>query len=257
MEYNYYEKISRKVMMIGYRAEFNLNVLLARPDLKKERRNMYNEFMYKNQSKYANKNKFITIKLDPDFFHTIDIRDEKDLPKKSYMMRYDQEYKFVSLLKKGIDMLNDKTIFVNKNDHLIVKKKNAKSYIELSSGYFEVSPIVIKRDNNETEEGGIKLYIKNQSNESNVYMVVDKLMTLYNYLSSSNSFDRSQQLLNYFGRPDLGTNLVDLSSINYHNDKNEVEYEEDDKSCVIKNGTTENKNGFVNPYLKKTELDDL
>ena len=256
MDYEFYEKISRKVMMIGYHVEFNLNVMLARPDLKKSRKNIYNEYMYKNQNKYANKSKFVTIKIDPDFFHTIDIREDTNIPKKSYIIRYDHEYKLKSLLENAIHMIHDNSNFTSKNNHLIVKRKDNISYIEISSTYFEVSPVVIKRENSDIEEAGIKLYIKNQTNESTIFLLIDKLMTWYNYIISGNTFDRSQQLLNYFGRPQLGTNLIDLSSQNYYNDKNEVDFENDDKSGVVKD-TTKNKTGFVNPYLKKTELDDL
>lgn len=212
-DYIDYEKISDDIFFIGNSTVLRLNVSLAKPDTRDQtRRHFHKEYAY-STSKYSDKNMIVTMRRSFDYYLSIDKLDAREY---STMIRVQD----IMLVRMKIhEVLNWFTskIFGMKNDQLYIFKHPKPAIIsglvENKSIIFE--PIVITWEDGSQEQG-----IRMTLTDSNVYVdiTIGKFYGLAYVIDSINMFESAQSLVNYLGRPELGTNLCEFEQNTYLNE---------------------------------------
>lgn len=219
--HNDYDRISDKVMWLGFGATLNFNVDLffqrKNPrTMEKTRENFHMEYLYKTADDAPYK-----VKIIRDFTYYFSIEyNLKDIRERA-IIAPEQIYFLIFNLKKvmqwfiGENGIN--TIFSKKKDgKLFIPTHPEPIKINLSFGsYVEFEPAIDTINGYETI--GLKTYIN--SDGVFFFMSSDTLFSLFHMLSTSNMYQLAQNMLNYIGRPVYGTNSYNT----YTGDKNNTQ----------------------------------
>ena len=223
--HNDYDRISDKVMWLGFGAllNFNVDLYFQRKDAKssdKIKENFHREYLYK-----INQDDPYRVKIIRDFNYYFSIDYTLKEIKERAIISPEQIYFVIFNLKKvmlwfiGENGIN--TIFSkNKDGKIFIPTHPEPIKINLAFGsYIEFEP-AIGMDNNGYETIGVKTYI----NSDAVFFFInsDIIFSLYHMLSTCNMYELAQNMLNYVGRPPYGTNSYNVNmgenvSNNYQN----------------------------------------
>lgn len=212
-DYIDYEKISDDLMFIGNSTILRLNVVLAKPDSRDQtRRHFHKEYAY-STSKYSDKDVVVTMRRSFEYYLSIDKLDAREY---STMIRIQD----IMLVRMKIhEVLNWFTseVFGMKNNQLYIFKHPepavVSGLVENKSIIFE--PVVITWDDGSQEQG-----VRMTLTDSNMYIdiPIGKFYGFAYIIDSINMFESAQLLVNYLGRPELGTNLCEFEQNAYLND---------------------------------------
>jgi hypothetical protein len=222
--HNDYDRITDKVMWLGFGATLNFNVDLffQRKDIKsndKIKENFHREYIYK-----INKDDPYRVKILRDFnyYFTIDYN-IKDI-KERVTIGTNEIYFFIFNLKKvmqwfiGENGVN--TIFSKKDGRLFIPTHPEPIRVNLAFGnYMEFEPAV--NSGNGYDTIGVKVYLN--SDGVFFFMSSDSLFSLYHMLTTCNMYTLAQNMLNYIGRPEYGTNAINIGE-NTQNKYNNVSF---------------------------------
>lgn len=213
--HNDYDRISDKVMWLGFGTILNFNVDLfyyrKDPNNSKEKikDNFHKEIMYQ-----VNPDTPARVKITRDFSYYFSIDYNYNNIKERALIQPEQIYSVIFNLKKvlqwfiGVDGIN--TVFSKKNGKLFIPTHPEPIRVNLAfSTYIEFEPAIDSSSGYETI--GVKCYLN--SDGVFFFMNSDTLFSLYHMLSTCNMYALAQNMLNYVGRPDNGTNLVDMGNI--------------------------------------------
>lgn len=214
--HNDYDRISDKVIWLGFGVTLNFNVDLffQRKDIKsmeKIKENFHREYIYRTNPDDPYRVKIIR---DFTYYFTIDYN-IKNI-KERVVIGPDQIYFFIFNLKKvmqwfigenGINVVFSK----NKDGKIFIPSHPEPIRINLAFGnYIEFEPAV--DINNGYETIGVKVYLN--SDGVFFFMSSNTLFSLYHMLSTCNMYELAQNMLNYIGRPAYGTNSYNISETN-------------------------------------------
>ena len=223
--YNDYDRISDKVMWLGLNTTLNFNVDLfyQRKDgytNDRVKENFHREFIYKmnpNDISYR-------VKIVRDFSYYFSIEYNTKELKERIAIGPENIYFVLFNLKKvmqwfiGEDGIN--TVFSKKDGKLFIPMHPETIKINLSFGtYIEFEPAIELINGYETI--GVKVYLGNDG--IFFFMSSDVLFSLFHMLSTCNMYALAQNMLNYIGRPEYGTNGYNINTgtaINGSNKKN-------------------------------------
>lgn len=220
--HNDYDRISDKVMWLGFGATLNFNVDLffQRKDINstnKIKENFHREYLYKTRPDDPYR---VKILRDFNYYFSIDYS-IKEIKERA-LIYADQIYFLIFNLKKvmkwfiGENGIN--VIFSKKSDGKIFIPTHPEPIrVNLAFGtYVEFEPAV-GTDINGYETIGVKTYINNDG--VFFFMSSDVLFSLFHMISTCNMYSLAQNMLNYVGRPPYGTNSynVNTGAVNYQN----------------------------------------
>jgi len=210
--HNDYDRISDKVMWLGFGATLNFNI-----DLYFQRKNnntndrikenFHREYLYKtnpNDISYR-------VKIIRDFTYYFSIEyNTKDI-KDRVIIGPENIYFLIFNLKKvmqwfiGEDGIN--TIFSKKDGKIFIPTHPEPIKVNLAfNNYIEFEPAVDMVNGFETI--GLKVYLNNDG--TFFFMTSDTLFSLFHMLTTCNMYVMAQNMLNYIGRPAYGTNSYNL-----------------------------------------------
>lgn len=214
LTHNNYDRITDKVMWLGFGVTLNFNVDLYfqrknNVGTEKIKENFHREIIYKSIDVYKAK-----IIRDFNYYFSIDYNLKE--VKERVLITPDQIYFFIFNLKKimkwfiGENGVN--TIFKKNNGKIFIPTHPEPIKISLAFGaYIEFEP-AINNDPNGYETIGVKVYL----NRDSVFFFMDSntLFSLYHMVSTCNMYALAQNILNYIGRPEYGTNAYNLFKSN-------------------------------------------
>lgn len=215
--HNDYSRISDKVMWLGSGAvlNFNVDLFFQRKDIKSGnyiKENFHREYMYKVEDDDPYR-----VKIIRDFSYYFSIEYNTKHNKARVAIGPEQIYFIIFILKKvmqwfiGEDGIN--TIFSSKNNKLFIPIHPEPIKIDLAfNGYIEFEPAIgFNKDGYEVI--GINVYLN--SDGSFFFMEHSILFSLFHMLNTCNMYTLAQNMLNYIGRPEYGTNAYNMNTAEF------------------------------------------
>ena len=200
IEYIDYDKISDDLCWLGNKCIVRMVVKLANRGKDNTRYHFHKEFKY--PTTYINQREAITIRRSFEYYISIDSLDSKSSVKITIrdilLLRAKVAEAFNWFYDKTFAMKNDKMIILNKKKPVIVDGLPGNKYLS-----FE--PIVYT-DWEEKQSKGIRMNI----NDQNIYadMPANVFAGFMYIINSIDMFTAAQNMINYIGHPDFGTNLI-------------------------------------------------
>lgn len=220
--HNDYERISDKVMWLGFGATLNFNVDLffQRKDnrsMDKIRENFHREYIYK-----LNEDDPYRVKIIRDFTYYFSIEYNVKDVRDRVVIGPEQIYFLVFNLKRvmqwfiGEEGIN-KVFSKRKDGTLFIPTHPEPIKVNLAfGGYIEFEPAIGNVGGYETI--GLRTYINNDG--VFFFMSSDTLFSLFHMISSCNMYGLAQNMLNYIGRPEYGTNSYNMYTGEKNSDQN-------------------------------------
>lgn len=225
--HNDYDRISDKVMWLGFGASLNFNVDLfyQRKDgnsKEKIKENFHRECLYKLDEDSSYRVKIIR---DFNYYFSIDYINRNI--KERVVIGTEQIYSFIFNIKKvmkwfiGENGVN--TVFKMKNGKIFIPTHPEPIKVVLAFGnYIEFEPAIDSSSGYETI--GVKTYL----NSDGIFFFIssDNIFSLFHMVSTCNMYALAQNMLNYIGRPEYGTNSFiinpDINSGYPNNSQNKI-----------------------------------
>lgn len=220
--HNDYDRITDKVMWLGFNTALNFNVDLffQRKDnrtMEKTKENFHREYLYK-----MNADDPYRVKIIRDFTYYFTIEYNTRDIKERAVIGTEQIYFFIFNLKKVMQWFIGEgginTIFLKRKDgKLFIPTHPEPIRTNLAFGnYIEFEPAIDIINGYETI--GVKTYLN--SDGVFFFMTSDILFSLYHMVSTCNMYALAQNMLNYIGRPEYGTNSYNLYTGEGNNQQN-------------------------------------
>ena len=203
------QKITSVIMWLSYNFVLKINVNLY-SNFGNQRRYYHKEVCYFNSKADAN---VVNINLTTDAFLTIEQIKSANHLKASVMIRQQDLYslsKAIKLLFRNLHSHARDMYYLTEDGKLHIHSNMEQSFsiTDLPMGQFlEFSYDIMSNSLNNKEEPCVKINI---SNIADVRMNERRLSELYTVLSTINIPMYAQSLLNYIGRPELGTNMYTM-----------------------------------------------
>lgn len=211
-----YDKLSDDLYWLGNKIVVRFNVVLAKQKETDQSRIFHHkEFLY--PSKYSDKDRVITMRRSFQYYISIDKIDMYDA---GVMIRV-QDIMLVRAKLHEASMWFTNGTFAEKKKKLIIPSRpNSITITGLTGGkYIMMDPIVIEYEDSNLQQQGIRLTISDQDIYTD--MSIDKFYGLCYLMNSINMYQSAQLLINYLGRPELGTNLYEFNNRDYPVDEME------------------------------------
>ena len=211
--HNDYDRISDKVMWLGFGAvlNFNVDLFFQRKDgvsTEKIKENFHREFIYRTSQDAPYR---VKILRDFNYYFTIECN-SKDIKERA-IIGPEQIYFLIFNIKKVIKWFIGEngvnTIFSRKDGKLFIPTHPEPIRVNLAFGnYIEFEPAI------DTSSGyemiGVRTFINNDG--VFFFMNSDTVFSLYQMLSTCNMYVLAQNMLNYIGRPEYGTNSYNMNT---------------------------------------------
>lgn len=212
--HNDYDRISDKVMWLGFGAVLNFNVDLffqrkGQNQTEKIKENFHREYLYKTSEDSPYR-----VKIIRDFNYYFSIDYNLKTIKERVVIAPEQIYFLIFNLKKvmqwfiGENGIN--TVFLKRQDgKLFIPTHPEPIKVNLAFGnYIEFEPAIDTINGYETI--GLKVYLNNDG--TFFFMSSDTLFSLFHMLSTCNMYELAQNMLNYIGRPPYGSNSYNINT---------------------------------------------
>lgn len=214
MEFYRYDRISDDVLFLGDATSLRFTVSLSK-DRNGRRDYYYHEYEY--PSKYNGNQTLVSIKRSFDYYLSIETSprfDRKDEERVFIRIGMGQFLLMHDVLERVTSWFQDKKwskLFVTLGGKLTITSNPPYERIDDLPGnkYLEFIPIIVDRGISKADkEPGIRMYLSSQD----IYcdMTVEKLFALVYVFRSFNMYQSAQEMLNYIGRPPVGTERVQL-----------------------------------------------
>lgn len=214
--YTDYDKMSDDIYYIGGNGRFvlKMNVSFARKKEDGGRSHFYHEYQY--DSRYNDVGQVVSIRRSYDYYLTLESYEDKD-SFNSILIRPQDMILLRVKLSGVVNWFNSGEIFAQKKGKLIIINRPApivvEGFPEMKSIKFE--PIVIEYESGQFM--GVRITLNN-----NIYsdINVDKFYGLVYILNSFDMVGSAQMMLAYMGRPEFGTNRIELDrNVGFDNEK--------------------------------------
>lgn len=202
-----YDKLSDDVLYLGSKLYLRMNVSLSNKQDPDMRYHFHKEYSY--DSKYS-KTRLMSMKRSFDYYLSFDKTDLRNI----IIIRPQDMIILQRALARVVLWFEDKekNAFYVKNKKLIVKKQQPILVEGLAmNGYIEFQPIVILSENDNKQTPGLRLTLGKEDCFADI--TIDKFYGLLYTINTIHMYEAAQNLLNYLGRPDFGTNLVEMDFV--------------------------------------------
>lgn len=235
IEYIDYDKISDDLCWLGNKCIVRMVVKLANKGKDGTRYHFHKEFKY--DTNYTNKKEAITIRRSFDYYISIDSLDNKNAsimitPKDMILLRMQLSEVFKWFYDKTFAIKNKKMIILEKKQPIIVDGLLGKKCL-----IFEP---IIYTDWEEKQSKGVRITL----NDSEVFTDIpaDVFAGFMYIINSIDMYTAAQNMINYIGHPDFGTNLFAF-------ERSEYVGKEEVIGNVIKDRVIQPKNKQVRSYF--------
>ena len=199
-----YDKLSDDVLYLGNKLVLRMNVSLSRKQEPDNRYFFHKEYSY--DSPYS-KRKLISVKRSYDYYLSFDKTDLRNI----IIIRPQDMIVLQRALERAVLWFENKeqNAFYVKNKKLIVKKQKPIVVNGLAmDSYLEFQPIIILNENDNKQTPGVRLTLGREDSFADI--TVDRFYGLVYTIQSFRLYEAAQNLLNYMGRPEFGTNLYEI-----------------------------------------------
>lgn len=244
IEFLNYDKLTDVIYDIGFKTVLELVVSLSRKnETTLDRYHFHREFKY--PTKYSDT--MYSMKRSFDYYLNIRRTDSHD--NLGIMIRVQDMYLVINKLKDALNWFETGIYGMRKNKELYIKvKQNSILIPELAAGkYIQLDPVVITYENTGVQIQGIRMTLGNPDIYTDVS--IDRFYGLYYILSNLDLFGVAQNLVNYLGRPEYGTNLREFESGNF---RDPVE-EKEDMITGVKDNRTISSNKRPQSFFDKID----
>lgn len=206
-----YVKVSCKILTLTSNLSLKIVLILQDKSLNDKILSVHREIEY-NSTKFDKTMK--NINLSPSYFLTIENTKPSQSGEKAYIIILPEDRPIVvRALKHAYDEYNQNfsKIYAKRKGMLIkYGKTNPIEISDLSMGkYLMIIFDIIENQNGETIPG----FRINLSSEKNYVVLTEKkFLAFIDCLDKMDMFSYAMDLLNYVGRPELGTNLFNMNS---------------------------------------------
>lgn len=210
--YNDYEKISDICMWLSNDYVLKFTVELNKHNDKYGKSNFYKEIGYTIDEDYR-------VNINRDFVYYLSIESIKktlDGNKLNIRIGLNDIYFLKYKLEQAISWFTDKyfeNLFARDNNNKIVMTMKPNPIkIDLSFGnYIEIEPSIFTFDNTLEQLTGVRIYLSSDSNS--LFMNVNTLFGFKYFIDTFNMYQSAQNMLNFLGRPEYGTNYFEYSPV--------------------------------------------
>lgn len=210
--YNDYEKISDICMWLSNDYVLKFTVELNKHNDKYGKSNFYKEIGYTIDEDYR-------VNINRDFIYYLSIESIKktlDGNKLNIRIGLNDIYFLKYKLEQAISWFTDKyfeNLFARDNNNKIVMTMKPNPIkIDLSFGnYIEIEPSIFTFDNTLEQLTGVRIYLSSDSNS--LFMNVNTLFGFKYFIDTFNMYQSAQNMLNFLGRPEYGTNYFEYSPV--------------------------------------------
>lgn len=203
-----YDKLSDDVLYLGSKLYLRMNVSLSNKQDPDMRHHFHREYSY--DSKYS-KTRLMSMKRSFDYYLSFDKTDLRNI----VIIRPQDMIVLQRALTRVVLWFEDKekNAFYVRSKKLIVKKQQPILVEGLAmNGYIEFQPIVILSENdNKQQTPGLRLTLGKEDCFADI--TIDKFYGLLYTINTIHMYEAAQNLLNYLGRPDFGTNLTEMDFV--------------------------------------------
>lgn len=233
VEYLDYDKISDDLCWLGNRCVVRMVVKLANKAKDGTRYHFHKEFKY--QSSYINNPELITIRRSFDYYISIDHLESTD---GGVMITIRDILLLRMKVSEVFNWFYDNTFAIKKGKMIILEKKQPVFIDNLVGNKSIIFEPIIYTDFEDKQSKGVRVTLNN----SNFTDVPANAFAGFVYIINSiDMFTAAQNMINYIGHPDFGTNL-------YRFERSEYVGKEDITGNVIKErtikGKTDNRSFF-------------
>jgi len=206
-----YNKMEDIIMFLGKNACLKMNINLFHKSERIGRISYHSEVRYFNEKIGSS---VINLKRSFDFFMSIENLKPINGEKQYIMIRQEDIYLLRKVLLQVYDYFNNSfdKIFVKHGNRVSVAPEFAKpvEYNGLPLGkYLIFTPDIIDSMDG-TKHGCIRMNLSSPT--SFVYMSLNKLSGLVETINNADMYLYAQNMSTYFGKPENGTNLFDMSA---------------------------------------------
>lgn len=207
MDRNDIEKITDDIMIIANRVMLRMNVVAAYYNNDNKRYGFHREVEFYSQK--VNKN-LINIKRHFDYYLSIEHTQTKDFIRIGVTEIYKLQYALEEAYKFFIDPKYS-NLYVKKDGEMIIYMKVNPIIIDglPLDKYLQFEPIVYTNFRGEPERG-LRMYLSSQ--ESYCDISLRNLEGFLYTIKNINLYQAGLALINYVGRPELGTNLFSYNT---------------------------------------------
>ena len=210
--YNDYEKISDICMWLSNDYVLKFTVELNKHNDKYGKSNFYKEIGYTIDEDYR-------VNINRDFIYYLSIESIKktlDGNKLNIRIGLNDIYFLKYKLGEAISWFTDKyfeNLFARDNNNKIVMTMKPNPIkIDLSFGnYIEIEPSIFTFDNTLEQLTGVRIYLSSDSNS--LFMNINTLFGFKYFIDTFNMYQSAQNMLNFLGRPEYGTNYFEYSPV--------------------------------------------
>lgn len=210
--YNDYEKISDICMWLSNDYVLKFTVELNKHNDKYGKSNFYKEIGYTIDEDYR-------VNINRDFVYYLSIESIKktlDGNKLNIRIGLNDIYFLKYKLEQAISWFTDKyfeNLFARDNNNKIVMTMKPNPIkIDLSFGnYIEIEPSIFTFDNTLEQLTGVRIYLSSDSNS--LFMNINTLFGFKYFIDTFNMYQSAQNMLNFLGRPEYGTNYFEYSPV--------------------------------------------
>ena len=208
IEYIDYDKISDDLCWLGNKVVVRMVVKLANKGKDGTRYHFHKEFKYDTQ--YTNKKDALTIRRSFNYYISIDSLEYKGC---SVIISINDILLLRAKITEAFGWFYDKT-FAMKNDKMIILEKKKPITIDgLIGGKFLMFEPIVYIDYEDKQSKGIRITLSDNNTFTDVPAnVFSGFMYIIN---SIDMFTAAQNMINYIGHPDFGTNLFTFEKSEY------------------------------------------
>lgn len=240
IEYIDYDKISDDLCWLGNKCIVRMVVKLANKTKDGNRNHFHREFKY--QASYVDKREVITMRRSFDYYISIDHLETKQ----SILITVKDILLLRMQMSEVFKWFYDNTFALKKNKMIILDKKKPITVDGLigSGKYLSFEPIVYI-DWEEKQSKGVRITLGDPEIFADIPANV--FAGFMYIINSIDMFTAAQNMINYIGHPDFGTNLLRFEKSEYVSGDEKV-------GNIIKNRTIEPKKK-IGSYFDN--IDDL
>lgn len=209
IKFENYNKMEDVMYYLGSNAVLKMNTNLYTGSEKYGRKSYHQEIQYYNEKI---KEKVVNIKRNFDYFLSIENLKPINHIKEYIMIRQQDIFLLRRVMNKVFELYDSEfdNMYVKKGGNITLRNKFSPiEYSGLSQGkYLVFAPDLTEAMNGEK----IPCIRVNLSSPDNfVYMPINKYTGLLETINKADLFGYAQNMMSYFGRPENGTNLFDIS----------------------------------------------
>ncbi len=206
MEFRDYNKITDTVVQLGKAAALKMNVVLSNLGINKDQ-SFHSEVQNANGMKINRKFQyFLSLEKSGEDYCGVMIRPQDMLILQEKLQQIDREW-----------IRGNKT-FTVKDSKLIVLKTEPLYVIGLAADkYLQFNPVIYQFDESSPVSPGIRITLGDP--EQFIDIDVDKFYALLYSISTIQMFSVAQNMVNYLGRPEFGTNIYIMDEYTANREK--------------------------------------